>query len=201
MYFIYIYYKISNNGILSIALFIIIFQMIPLSFIYAYMINKLNKIYNVNKMTVVFLILFAALYPVNPVISIIVEKGILFIFFLILFIVKIIELVENIELKGQKKYFIQLIIIGIILCLSRNNVIYGFIIVMPIMLLFAKRYRKYIFVSFAGIFIGYILLNTAIIKITGANKGEFRESMSMPIQQLARVYKYHKDTLNAEEQR
>ncbi len=199
MYFIYIYYKISNNGILSIALFIIIFQMIPLSFIYAYMINKLNKIYNVNKMTVVFLILFAALYPVNPVISIIVEKGILFIFFLILFIVKIIELVENIELKGQKKYFIQLIIIGIILCLSRNNVIYGFIIVMPIMLLFAKRYRKYIFVSFAGIFIGYILLNTAIIKITGANKGEFRESMSMPIQQLARVYKYHKDTLNADE--
>ena len=30
MYFIYIYYKISNNGILSIALFIIIFQLILL---------------------------------------------------------------------------------------------------------------------------------------------------------------------------
>ena len=199
MYFIYFYYKISNNGLLSVAVYVVLFQMIPLSFIYAYMINKLNKIYNVNKMIVVLLILFAALYPANPLISIAVEKGILFLIFLILFIIKIIEMSENVSLLHSKKHIIFLIITGILLCLTRNNVIYGFILAIPILLFFAKGYRKYILISFAGIFIGYILLNTALIKVTHAEKGAFRESMSMPLQQIARVYKYHKDELNKDE--
>lgn len=199
MYFIYFYYKISNNGLLSVAVYVVLFQMIPLSFIYAYMINKLNNIYNVNKMIVVFLILFAALYPANPLISIAVEKGILFLIFLILFIIKIIEMSENVSLLHSKKHIIFLIITGILLCLTRNNVIYGFILAIPILLFFAKGYRKYILISFAGIFIGYILLNTALIKVTHAEKGAFRESMSMPLQQIARVYKYHKDELNKDE--
>lgn len=199
MYFIYFYYKISNNGLLSVAVYVVLFQMIPLSFIYAYMINKLNKIYNVNKMIVVLLILFAALYPANPLISIAVEKGILFLIFLILFIIKIIEMSENVSLLHSKKHIIFLIITGILLCLTRNNVIFGFILVIPFLLFFAKGYRKYILISFAGIFIGYILLNTALIKVTKAEKGAFRESMSMPLQQIARVYKYHKDELNKDE--
>ncbi|MCI6475884.1 MAG: DUF6020 family protein, partial [Mucispirillum sp.] len=199
MYFIYFFYKISNNGLLSIALYVVIFQMIPLSFIYAYMINKLNKIYNVNKMIVVLLILFAVLYPANPMISISIEKSILFLIFLILFIIKIIEISENVSLLHHKKHIIFLIITGIILCLTRNNVVYGFILAIPFILFFAKGHRKYILISFAGIFIGYVLLNTALIKVTHAEKGEFRESMSMPLQQLARVYKYHKKELSKDE--
>ena len=199
MYFIKFYYNLSNNGILSLALYVLFFQMLPLSFIYAYMINKLNQLYSMNKIVVVFLILFIALYPVNPLMSILIEKGILFIIFFILFMIKMIELVENKELLKSKKYIIQLIIIGTVFCLTRNNVIYDLIFVVPFMLLFAKRYRKYILLSFTGIFIGYMLLNTALIKVTDARKGEFRESMSLPVQQLARVYKYHKAELNEDE--
>ena len=199
MYFIPLYYKLSNNGILTIALYVLFFQMIPLSFIYAYMIKKLSNIYNTNKIIVIFLILFTALYPVNPITSILIEKGIIFIIFLILFMIKTIEIVENKELLKNKWYIIQLIIIGIILCLTRNNIIYGFVLIMPFMLFFAKGYRKYILISFAGIFIGYVLLNTALIKVTHAEKGAFRESMSMPIQQLSRVYKYHKEELSKDE--
>ena len=144
MFFIPIYYKISNNGILTIALYVLFFQMIPLSFIYAYMIKKLSNIYNTNKIIVIFLILFTALYPVNPITSILIEKGIIFIIFLILFMIKTIEIVENKELLKNKWYIIQLIIIGIILCLTRNNVVYGFILAIPFILFFAKGYRKYI---------------------------------------------------------
>lgn len=199
MFFIPLYYKLSHNGILTLSLYIIFFQMLLLSFVYAYVINKLNNIYVVNKNIVIFLILFAAFYPANPIVSITIEKGILFTIMFVLFLIKIIEVVENRELLKNKKYMIQLIITGAILCLTRNNVIYGLLFIFPIMLLFAKKYRKYIFLSFAGIFIGYILLNTALIKITSASKGQFRESMSMPIQQIARVYKYHKNTLNKDE--
>ena len=57
MAFIPLYYKISNNGALSTALYVIIFQMLPLSLIYAYMIKKLSSIYNTNKMIIIFIIL------------------------------------------------------------------------------------------------------------------------------------------------
>ena len=199
MFFIHIYYKLSNNGILSIAVYVLIFQMLFFSFVYAYMINKLNKLYNINKIIIIFVILFIALYPVFPVVSITLEKGLLFTIIFILFLVKLIEVSEDTSLLRNKKFIIQLVIIGIFLCLTRNNAIYGLILVIPFMLFFAKGYRKYILISFAGIFIGYMLLNTALIKIIHAEKGEFRESMSMPIQQLARVYKYHKDSLTKDE--
>lgn len=199
LYFIKFYYNISHNGILSLALYVLLFQMLPLSFIYAYMINKVSQIYNINKIVVIFLILFAALYPANPLTSILIEKSIIFIIFFILFMIKVVDLVENKELLKNKKYMIEFIIIGIILCLTRNNVIYGIIVVVPFMLLFARKYRKYIFITFAGIFIGYILLNTAFVKMTGASKGAFSESMSMPVQQLARVYKYNKTELTEDE--
>ncbi len=196
MFFIPIYYKISNNGILTLALYILFFQMLPLSFIYSYMIYKLNKLYNVNPIIIIFLILFTALYPVNPIVSITIEKGVLLLIFLILFLLRIMEIVENKELLKNKKYMIEFIIIGVLLCFTRNNVIYGLFFSVIIMLIFLKQYRKNIFLIFICICAVFFISNDIILKVTGAFKGEFRESMSMPIQQMARVYKYHKDTLN-----
>ena len=196
MFFIPIYYKISNNGILTLALYILFFQMLPLSFIYSYMIYKLNKLYNVNPIIIIFLILFTTLYPVNPIVSITIEKGVLLLIFLILFLLRIMEIVENKELLKNKKYMIEFIIIGVLLCFTRNNVIYGLFFSVIIMLIFLKQYRKNIFLIFICICAVFFISNDIILKVTGAFKGEFRESMSMPIQQMARVYKYHKDTLN-----
>ena len=199
MFFIPFYYKISNNGILTIALYVLLFQMIPLSFIYAYMIHKLNNIYNVNKMIVIFLILFVSIYPANPITSINIEKGVVFIIFFILFLMKIVELTENQKLLHNKKYIIQFILIGTVLCLTRNNVIYALFFAAFFMFIFAAKYRKSILLLFMGIFVFFLILNGVILKLTNASKGEFRESMSIPIQQIARVYKYHKDTLNDED--
>ncbi len=199
IYFIPFYYKLSNNGILSVALYIIFFQMLPLSFVYAYMVTKLKNIFNINRNILLTLILFTALFPANPLISITIEKGVLFIIFLILFLVKVIELVEYNNLLNNKIYMIQFVLLGTMLCLTRNNVIYSLFFVLPFLFLFARNYRKYVLFSFVSIFICFIFINTFLVKITDASKGNIRESLSFPIQQLARVYKYHKDTLNADE--
>ncbi len=199
IYFIPFYYKLSNNGILSVALYIIFFQMLPLSFVYAYMVTKLKNIFNINRNILLTLILFTALFPANPLISITIEKGVLFIIFLILFLVKVIELVEYNNLLNNKIYMIQFVLLGTMLCLTRNNVIYSLFFVLPFLFLFDRNYRKYVLFSFVSIFICFIFINTFLVKITDASKGNIRESLSFPIQQLARVYKYHKDTLNADE--
>ncbi len=199
IYFIPFYYKLSNNGILSVALYIIFFQMLPLSFVYAYMVTKLKNIFNINRNILLTLILFTALFPANPLISITIEKGVLFIIFLILFLVKVIELVEYNNLLNNKIYMIQFVLLGTMLCLTRNNVIYSLFFVLPFLFLFARNYRKYVLFSFVSIFICFIFINTFLVKITDASKGNIRESLSFPIQQIARVYKYHKDKLSENE--
>lgn len=196
MFFIPIYYKLSNNGVLTIALYVLFFQMLPLSFIYAYMINKLDNIYNINKIIVVFMILFVSFYPANPIISITIEKGVVFFMLFVLFLIKIIEITENIELLKNKKQIMFLIITGALMCLAKNNAVYGLFFSLFFMLIFAAKYRKNILLIFMGIFVVFLIFNSIILKTTNASKGQFRESMSMPIQQMARVYKYHKDTLN-----
>lgn len=199
MYFIPFYYKISNNGILTIALYIIFFQMLPLSFVYAYMVTKLKDIFSINRNILLILILFIALFPANPLISIVIEKSVLFIIFLILFLVKIIELVEYNNLIHNKIYMIKFILLGTILCLTRHNVVYCLFFILPFLFLFAKNYRKYVLFSFVSIFICFIIINTFLIKITEATKGDIREALSLPMQQIARVYKYHKDKLSENE--
>lgn len=199
IYFIPFYYKLSNNGILTVALYIIFFQMLPLSFVYAYMITKLKNIFNINRNILLILILFTALFPANPLISITIEKGVLFIIFLILFLVQLIELVQNNNLLHNKKYMIKFILLGAVLCLTRKNMVYGLFFVLPFLLLLAKNYRKYVLFSFVSIFICFIVINTFLVKITDASKGNIRESLSFPIQQIARVYKYHKDKLSENE--
>ena len=198
MYFIKLYYIISDNAILSVGLFVILFQMIPLSFINAYMITKLDKIYNINKPVMLFIILFIALYPSYPLNSIILEKGVLFLIFFILFILKIIEIVENKKMLN-KKNIILLIIFGALLCLTKKNAIYSLFLMFPLILLFAKEFRLKILIIYAGIFIVYTSLSMFFLEITHANKGEFKSAMAIPVQQLTRVYKYHQETLSVNE--
>lgn len=199
MLFIPFYYKLSNNGVLTIGLYVIFFQMLPLSFVYAYMITKLKNIFSINRNILLILILFTALFPANPLISITIEKGVLFIIFLILFLVKVIELVEYNNLLHNKIYMLQFVLLGTMLCLTRHNVIYSLFFVLPFLFLLAKNYRKYVLFSFASIFICFIVINIFLVKITDASKGNIKESLSFPIQQIARVYKYNKDKLSENE--
>ena len=195
-YFIYFYYNISNNGLLSIALFIFLFQIIPFSFSFAYMLYKLKNVFNISNGVVLMLLLFIALHPANAVTAISLEKSLYFFIFFNFFLVELIVLVYNTDLLKSKKYIIRFIIIGSVLCLTRNNVLHVLIFLLPFMLYFAKEYRKSIIFIFCSIFISYIAINTFLIEMMDAEKGDKREALSVPMQQLARVYVYNNDTLS-----
>lgn len=199
LYFIKFYYHISNNGTLSLALYVVFFQMLPLSFAYAYMVTKLRSVININKNIYIVVILFISFFPVNPLTSILIEKGVLFIIVYILFFTNFITVVYNKELIRNRKYLLLLIALGTLLCLTRHNVVYSFLFVFPFMLIFAKNYRLSILVIFVSIVVLSAATNTFFMKITEARGGDVKEGLSFPMQQIARVYKYHKDSLNENE--
>ncbi len=199
MYFILLFYKIFNNGVLSIGLYVIIFQMVPLSFVFAYMIIRLKKVFNINRNTYIFLILFFAFFPAHPFTSILIERGLLFIILFILFVLELISVVYNKSLLSNKKFIIKFILLGVLLALTRANVIYSLVFIIPLMLLFIKDYRKHILIISISLITLTNFTNYMLTNIAGAKTGNFREALSIPMQQLARVYKYHKDTLTDSE--
>lgn len=197
--FILLFYKIFNNGVLSLAVFVVLFQMIPLSFSFAYMITKLKAVFNVSNTVFILLILFAAVFPANPLTAIIIEKNALFLLFFILFFTEFINLVYNTDLLKNKIVVIRFVLLCSILCLTRNNVSYGLVFALPFMLYIAKGYRKNVIFLFSSIFILFLVFNGIMIKATNAAKGPTVETLALPIQQIARVYKYHKESLSENE--
>ncbi len=102
----------------------------------------------------------------------------------------------------EKKLQLTLWDLGYFLCsvlmiLFRNNGRYAMIVLAGFLLLavmFGKKARalwtKILAETVAGIVVGSILLS-AVFGITGAQQGDRREMLSMPIQQLARCMIYH----------
>ena len=197
-YFTVMIYKFTNNGLLSLGLYALIFQMIPLSFAFAYMLYKLYNLFNINTFVYILLILYCALFPIHPLWSIIIAKDMLFYILLILFLTETLILLYNPSLLRNKFFIIKYLLITIILCLLRHNMIYALLLVLPIIILLSKNYRKKVFLIFMLIFILYSGSNEFLSFVTHAGKGDKKEMLSLPMQQLARVYKYQYDNLTNE---
>ena len=191
-------YKLTNNGVISLASYVLIFQIIPLSFAFAYMLYKISYLFKISNIMYILLILYGALFLVHPLSSLVIMKDVLFYILFILFITDTLLLVYSTKLIQNKFFMIKYIILAVVFCLVRNNVIYGLIFSLPFILFFAKNYRKKVILIFTLVIVFFYFTDTAFIKITNANKGDFRESLSLPIQQLARVYKYQFENLSVE---
>lgn len=95
----------------------------------------------------------------------------------------------------------------IVMILFRNNAIYAVVLFLAILILISVARRKadtlkknilfctYVFIAIVGSLIALQLLAINF----NAGKGNSREMFSVPVQQIARVYFYHKDKLTDEE--
>lgn len=197
-YFTMFIFKLTNNGILSLALYVLLMQMIPLSFAFAYMLYKIYNLFKINDIIYILLILYCALFPIHPLWSIVITKDILFFIMLIIFLTETLILIYTPDLFKNKRFIIKYLLITITVCLLRHNMIYALFMILPVFLLVVKNYRKQIFFIFTIIFILYISFNEILVFVTHASEGNKRASLSLPAQQLARVYKYQYDTLSDE---
>ncbi len=182
-----------NNPNLGIAL-LSFFQMCLLSLAFTYVVYKIYY-YTKNKYIVLFSILFFILCPINSILMMYMTKDIIFsALFLIFFVMSFDFIIDN---KYSKKNSVVYLIIGILMCLFRNQGVYVVIFTLIFTLIFYRK-KKFILLLIL-IPVLTIGVNKTLMIITDASSTKTAEMFSVPIQQLARAYNLNKESFTKEQ--
>ncbi|MBR1440459.1 MAG: hypothetical protein IJ589_04465 [Lachnospiraceae bacterium] len=182
-----------------------ILQILVVSITAAWLMKKVGEYGMPTTARLVFLIL-TLFMPHMAIFSMIPTKDVYFACALIVFTVKAFEIAwENANehrvgtKKGDRtlKQPLELLIFGVLACLLRNNMLYVVILLLAVSL--AVRYPKRLVLSLAGIIAVVLLMTMVIFPASGVERGPVGESMSIPMQQLARAYETGENVLTVDE--
>lgn len=74
-------------------------------------------------------------------------------------------------------------------CLLRNNIVYAIAVLAVIAVIsYIRRRRKEQLLLFVGVIVMYLIINTGLIKAFDAIPGSITEALSVPLQQISRLY-------------
>ena len=140
---------------------------------------------------------FFALYPLHMFMAVCATKDVLFggLFALTLALVR--EMMTG-GLKSRRGVA-ALALTGALMMLLRNNALYAVAVLIPMMLIIARRRAQR---TVGALFLAVCLClggNAALKRATNAQEGDLCEMLSWPIQQLARARNLHGDLLTEEE--
>lgn len=172
----------------------------------AYGIRFLVK-WGMNRLCVMLTGMFFLLFPFFPVMGISTTKDTVFAgFFLITFI-------GVCDMAAERKIYrrwslIRFVVCGVMMCLFRNNAVYGLAVMAGCFALawlvqrIKKQDQKFLLKA-AGLTVACILLSQGMFTVLErglhAAKGSKAEMLSLPMQQMARAYVYHQEEFSSEE--
>lgn len=191
----------ANAGIAAYTLI----QMVVMSGIFAYVIIFLQSM-QVKKKYLLGIILFVGLFPVFPMYAVCSAKDTLFSGAFLLVVVMLIQYAKE-ESKFFNRKMILFVVASVSMMLLRNNGFYAYLVAVPFMVVLyalAKDNRK----NWGRIVILMVLSvllykggSVCLQKATAASDNEHQEMLTVPIQQIARVYKYAPEVFSEEEER
>lgn len=182
---------------LGIAIYTI-FQMIIMGAIFSYSIYYMKKM-NISKSIIIVCLLIYSIYPINPLFCLMMWKDIIFAGLMLLFIINTHKLIVSEKKDIGKLNTIFYIINIIVLMLFRNNGVYVILLMIPFIFIFKNKNSKRMFGIFIVSLIIYFILNFCIYNGIKAERGQVREALSVPMQQFARILKYHKEELTEQD--
>ncbi len=94
---------------------------------------------------------------------------------------------------------IKLVLFGLLCCLLRNNVVYALVPTFICIFFLMKKQWKRILLWLGCILLGYLLINGPFYSALGIEKGNSREMLSVPMQQIAYVVVCNEAALSTEE--
>ena len=154
---------------------------------------------NIDKRVRILTFLFYFIYPVHALYSMTMWKDILFAASMLIFTILLTELSVSNNIFKSKINLFFLILSMIFVILFRNNGIYIVILTFPFLFLFLRNeYKKIIFIS-CCILAFYGIWKGPVFSVFHIQEGAIGEALSIPLQQFARISKYHSDTLTNEE--
>ena len=186
---------IFGNINMGVATYII-FQMIMMAVMFAIVMQYLSK----KKVPItirIIILLYYMFYPVNALFSVTMWKDILFAGMVPIFLILCNELIYNTdEFLSKKKNIAIYIIVSVLIFWMRNNGMYIVILTMPFIVIVLRKYWKKVIPMFLSIIIIYFALKIVIFSALNIKNGSVAEMLSIPLQQIARVDKYYRDSLD-----
>lgn len=145
-----------------------------------------------NKIIYFINVLFFSFFPLYTLMSISAAQDLVFAGLFCLIILNVIELIENKDYWKNKLKPISLGILIFLLCLIRNNGFYCILISIPFIFLACKNKKVVVLLIFIIPLFAYKIYSGPVFNILGVTKTDtFREMLSIPSQQFARVYNYN----------
>lgn len=192
-------YKLSGSYNVGIACYTL-FQMAALSVIFSFCICRMK-----GRTERILTTLYFGLFPVIVMFSLCSAKDGLFTGLLLVAVLLLRKLC-----KGPGDFFetkrnpLLLVMASTGMMLLRHNGFYALLVFAFLFFLFRKKAGlagcgKRLLALFAGIFIGYGVINSGLAFFLQAADSGNQEMLTVPIQQLARVYQNQKDSLPQEE--
>ena len=153
-----------------------------------------------NKIIYFINVLFFSFFPLYTLMSISAAQDSVFAGLFCLIILNVIELIENKDYWKNKLKPISLGILIFLLCLIRNNGFYCILISIPFIFLSCKNKKVVVLLIFIIPLFAYKIYSGPVFNILGVTKTDtFREMLSIPSQQFARVYNYNLKVFSKEE--
>lgn len=191
-------HKLTGSYNLGIAAYTL-FQMCLLSGVFTYVLSYMGKC-GIKRSLRAITALYFAFFPVIVMFTLCSAKDGIFTAALLLLLISIYEMA-----KGGEKFFesrkspVLFCASAVIMMCFRHNGMYAFLVMIPLLLYGGKGIRKKLICLLGITFALYFMVSAALTAALSAGHSENQEMLTVPIQQLARVYKYDKESLSEEE--
>lgn len=187
-----------NNYQVGFAIYCFL-QMLFLSYVSSkitiYVIRKTNNIY-----IYLLSLVFFSIFPLYTVMAVSACQDSIFAGLFALIVLNFLEIVETKDYWQKKHKPIILSFLILLLCLIRNNGLYCILIPILLTILFCKNKKIITLLVLIIPLILYKVFTGPIYDLLDIKKTDtFREMLSVPSQQLARVYNYNYDVFSKKE--
>ncbi|HBA68319.1 MAG TPA: hypothetical protein DCZ40_03065 [Lachnospiraceae bacterium] len=191
-------HKLTGSYNAGIAVYTLL-QMCLMAGVFAFVLSYMRKC-KVKRLFRVITALYFGFFPVIVMFVLCSAKDGIFTAALLLLLIALDEMTKEGEtfFKGWKKPFFFGISALVMMCF-RHNGMYAFLVLSPFLLIYMKGCRKKLAALLGITFAAYFLLSSGLAAFFSAGEPEKQEMLTVPIQQLARVYKYDKESLSQEE--
>ena len=185
-------HKVTGSYNLGIACYMVV-QMMVVSGVFTYLLSFMRK-RKVSKAVRLLSLFYFAFFPVVVMFTLCSAKDALFSAALLLLLLALLDMGSDekvfFDSMSRKIFFV---LSAVAMMLFRKNGVYAFAVMVPILLLCHKKYLKKLAVLLAVVFLSYFVINTGLMVVFHAEGGENQEILTVPIQQLARTYKFNQE--------
>lgn len=181
-------HKVTNSYNLGIACYIIL-QMLLAAGVFTFLFSFLRK-KKVSRTLRILGIAWLGLFPTVVMFTLCSAKDALFTLALLLLLICLFEMGAEETFFTSKGWRLLYVLSGMSMMLFRNNGFYAFLVMIPLLAVSMKKHWRQILILSACAAAGCMLVNGSIKLALHAQDNEYQELLTVPIQQLARTYKY-----------